>query len=243
MKKYLSRVYGAFFVFLVLNIGVVMFHYTQKDGFHVDEIFSFAHANSTQGAFLAPAVESHFYEKDVSVLYNRWFDRKVFHDYITVQPEEQFRYGHIFENLKKSTHSPLYYVLLHTVCSFFPDTFSKWLGAGLNVVIWGLLLFMTFRLAKLLLDDEFLALLTVMFYAFSEAGIDTVLFIRMYVLQTLFAVCLIYETVKMLKENQADNKRLFLIFLYSSLGMLTQYSSLVFSFLVAGTGGGYIILA
>ncbi|MCM1323611.1 MAG: hypothetical protein NC218_05575 [Acetobacter sp.] len=242
MLKKFNRFYVLFFILLVLNIGMVLFHYGQKDGFHIDEIFSFGHANSTQGAFLAPTVESHFYEKDVSVLYNQWFDGKVFHNYITVQPEEQFRYGHIFENLKKSTHPPLYYMLLHTVCSFFPEQFSKWFGAGVNIALWVALLIMLFKLAELLLEDEFLAMMAVTFYAFSEAGIDTVLYIRMYILQTLFAVCLLYEIVKMLKENEADNKRLFLIFLYSSLGMLTQYSSLVFSFLAAGTGGGILFL-
>ena len=36
----------------------IAFH---KENFHVDELFSYAHANSTQGAFLSPRIDSFFH--------------------------------------------------------------------------------------------------------------------------------------------------------------------------------------
>lgn len=218
---------------LILNLCFVFYYYMQKDGFHVDEMWSYAHANSSQTAYLHPDIDSYWHEKDILKLYNQWLDGKVFHDYLTVQPKEQFSYGHIKDNLQVVEHPPLYFVILHTVCSFFPEKFNKWYGFGLNVAIYMLVLIMMYKLSMIILKDKVNALLPVVFYAFSEAGFATVLFIRMYALQTLFATCLIYETVKLIKQNKADNWQMLRILLYSLLGMLTQYSSIVFSFISA----------
>jgi len=91
-------------------------------------------------------------------------------------------------------------------------------------------------LSRCFIDNKWLAMIPVFLWGFSKAGFASVIYLRMYMLQTLFAVCLIYEVIKMIQENKADKKRLFLIFLYSSLGILTQYSSLIFSFIVAAVG-------
>ena len=44
---------------------------------------------------------------------------------------------------------------------------------------------------------------------------------------------LVYETVKMINANKTNNFQLLRMFIYSFLGMLSQYSSLIFSFFVA----------
>ena len=216
----------------VLLAWQIAFH---KENFHVDELFSYAHANSTQGAFLSPRVDSFFHYLETDLL-QRWIPGEVFHTYLTVQPEEAFRYGHIGENLAKGVHPPLYYWLLHTVCSFFPDVFSKWQSAGLNLVIWVLLLAVLFKLARLMLPSG-QAAAVVGIYAFSLAGFGTAAFLRMYLLQTLFFVCLAYETAMMLKENRADYRRLGLIALYSFLCLMTHYSSLFYTFFMAAATG------
>ena len=114
----------------------IAFH---KENFHVDELWTYAHANSTQGAYLSPRIDSYLKYVRTDLFY-RWIPGEAFHDYLTVQPEEAFRYGHIGENLKVVEHPPLYFWLLHTICSFFPDVFSKWQSAGLNLAIWVALL-------------------------------------------------------------------------------------------------------
>ena len=220
----------------VLLAWQIAFH---KENFHVDELFSYAHANSTQGAFLSPRVDSFFHYLETDLL-QRWIPGEVFHTYLTVQPEEAFRYGHIGENLAKGVHPPLYYWLLHTVCSFFPDVFSKWQSAGLNLVIWVLLLAALFKLARLMLPSG-QAAAVVGIYAFSLAGFETAAFLRMYLLQTLLFICLAYETAMMLKENRADCRRLGLIALYSFLCLMTHYSSLFYTFFIAAATGAVLL--
>ena len=210
----------------------IAFH---KENFHVDELFSYAHANSTQGAFLGPRIDSFFHYLEADLFY-RWIPGEAFRTYLTVQPEEAFRYGHIGENLTKGVHPPLYYWLLHTICSFFPDVFSKWQSAGLNLVLGVLTLAALFKLARLMLPSG-QAAAAVGIYAFSAAGLETAAFLRMYLLQTLFFICLAYETAVMLRDNRADYRRLGRIALYSFLCLMTHYSSLFYTFFMAAATG------
>ena len=218
---------------LFLNVGMVIYYYNLKTSFHVDELFSYGHANSSNGAYLVDGLNSGLRKKRVETyLTNRWFDGQIFHDYLTVQSEEQFNYKHIFKNLEVGVHPPLFYILLHTICSFTPDIFSKWQGAILNILLWVILLIMLYKLSSRFFKDKYLALLPVVFYAFSQIGFNTVLYIRGYLLQTLWAICLIYEAIILLQEKTTSNKRWLLIFLYPLLSMLTHYNSIVYSTII-----------
>ncbi len=225
-----------FVLLLAINVFLAGFYLNQKQGWHVDEIFSYGHANSTQGAFLTEDVDSFFIDKKTD-LHHKWLKGKVFHDYLTTQEDERFRYEHITKNLQKSVHPPLFYYLLHTVCSLMPDEFLPWQAGGINLFFFMLTLVAFYALSKLFLKDEYLAMIAVFLWGFSTAGMATAVFLRMYMLQTFFAVCLIYEVSKMLIENEASKGRLFLIFLYATLGNLTQFSSLVFAFIVTLVSG------
>lgn len=91
---------------------------------------------------------------------------------------------------------------------------------------------MMYKLSRRFFDDKWLALLPVVFYAYSQVGFNTVLYIRGYLMQTLWAVCLMYETVCLLQEKDVSKKRWFLIFLFSLSGMLTQYNSIIYSAII-----------
>lgn len=203
-----------------------------KVNYHVDEIFSYGHANSSEGAFLVKGINADFDSDSLKLLYNHWLDISVIHNYLTVQPAEQFKYKHIFENMALGVHPPLFYILLHTICSFTPEIISKWQGAVLNIPLWICLLIMIYKLAKRFLKDKYLALLSVAFYAYSQTGLNTVLYIRGYLMQTLWAVCLLYEMIYVLQEKETTKRQWFLIFLYSLLGMLTQYNSIIYSAII-----------
>ena len=226
---------------LLLNLGLVFHYFSLKNNLHLDEQWSYAHANSSQGAFLTSGADHFLRISDVAPLFNRWINFPSLNDYITVQQDEVFKYSHIWDNLKVDVHPPLYHVLLHTVSSFFVDNISKWHGAGLNIVIWVALLFVLYKLADLIFKDKFIDLAVVCFYAFSMVGLNTVLFIRMYALQTLLAVCLIYQVLLMLEDKGISKKRIGLIFLFSALGNLTHFNSLIFSFIVSVCGGVYLL--
>ncbi len=235
-----KKVKYLFYVLFCLNIGLVLYYFNARNMFHTDEQWGYAHANSTRGAYLSPAINSFMKDNNNDLSY-KWLDAKIFHDYLTVQENERFSYKHIAENLSVVEHPPLYFILLHTIGSFFPDTFNKWHGGTLNIIFFALTLIMLYKLSKLFFNDEIVAMFPVFLWGFSEAGLASAMYLRMYMLQTLLAVCLVYETLKMLKDDNINGRCLFLIFLYSALGILTQYNSLFFSFFVAVVTGVVIL--
>lgn len=223
-----------FMILLCINLFVVLYHFSYKQGFHSDEQWSYAHANSSIGAYLDKDIDS-FYQITDSIrsrLFNQFIDAEILHKYLTVSNDKSFTYTNIYKNLEVVEHPPLYYILLHTISSFYPNTFNKWQAGTLNLTIFILIYIMLFKLSKLLLKDERLALCVVALWGFSEIGIDTAIFLRMYILQTLLSICLVYETLKILDKNSATKKDLFLVFLYSFLGIFNQYNSIFFSFFV-----------
>ena len=215
---------------LLLNILCIIGLFNSKNLFHVDELFSFAHANSTQGAFLVKGIDATMSQLQLdSFLHNKWWPGEFFHTWLTVQPDEAFKYSHIVENLKDGVHPPLFYILLHTVCSFTPDVLSKWSGFALNIILWVILLWAVFRLARLFVKDSFYAGCIVLFYAYSQVGLSTVLFIRGYLLQTVLAVGFMYQITRLLQDNRANWKRCLKIGILAVLGMLTHYNFIVFT--------------
>ena len=63
-----------------------------------------------------------------------WVSGEYFGNYLTVDAEHRFDYGSVFYNQEMDTHPPLFYLILHTICSLFPGTFSKWYGLLPNLV-------------------------------------------------------------------------------------------------------------
>ncbi|MBO5284823.1 MAG: hypothetical protein J6B00_02995, partial [Alphaproteobacteria bacterium] len=148
-----------FCLVLLLNLSVVFHIFQAKQAFHSDEQWSYAHANSSKGAYLDAEIDSYYQVNDGirQRLFNRWIDGQTFNDYLTVQQGERFKYRHIYENLKIVEHPPLYFLLLHTVCSFFPDNFDKWHAGSINIVLFILIYIALFKLSELMLNDSRLA--------------------------------------------------------------------------------------
>ena len=64
-------------------------------------------------------------------------------------PDDRFDYAQVYENqIIDASHPPLYYALVHTVCSFFPGVFSKWLAYSINVLAMAGILIMLYKIGR-----------------------------------------------------------------------------------------------
>lgn len=224
-KKYaLFVLAGA--VFLVLSFF--------KSGFYVGEIYSYGHANSTAGAFLADALNSDTADKKDG-LHHQWLDGKIFHDYLTTNNGERFSYAHIAQNLRESVHPPLFYFLMHTVSSFFPDTFHKVLGLGLNFVILLLLVYWFYKLAQEVFFSEDKAFLATAFFLFTPIVLEMQVYIRMYLLEMALMTGLWWQTLVFFDEEKISYKRLLFVFSFAFLCFLTHYYALIMIFFLTVT--------
>ena len=225
----------ALLVLILVLSELLIYHYASlKSGFHVDELWSFAHSNSSNGGYLYPIVRSGSGNDYEDFVYNNWTEPEEFWNYLTVQDNEVFRYSNILENLSFSVHPPLYYFLLHSVCSFFPETFSKWLGIIPNMVLFPFVLIGLYRLAYLLFDSRAKSLLVCSVFGFSLAAVNMTIFIRSYLLLTLISLLLVFEVSKLLLDSQQKPSRLIKIFLLAILGLFTHYYFIVFLVIVTG---------
>ncbi|MGN0165944.1 MAG: glycosyltransferase family 39 protein, partial [Lachnospiraceae bacterium] len=207
----------------------------EKEGQHSDELWGYGLANSYYEPYIFMSADT-----GETTYENEWVSGQVFNDYITVSEEECFSYGSVISNLKKDTAPPLFSLLLHTVSSFFPEQYSPWFGFAINLVAFGFLQLFLFMLAKKLSDSDFIALLAIILYGFSVGGVSTAIFVRHYMLLTLFAVMTMYFHFMALKAEDRREK----IIVFSGLvisvagGALSHYFYIVF---LAGFAVLYII--
>ena len=227
-------------ILLILLQTALLFTYMWfKNGFHMDEIWSYSLANSLNGTYFYPIG---FEGKESTNLSEKWNDKSVFVDYLTVQPNERFAFSKVYDNQKKDVHPPFYYFIMHAICSIFPDTFSRWYGYSINLFFFILTQISLYALCKLFFSEKS-ALLICFFYGFSAAAINDFLFIRMYSMLTFDFVFSAYVFAKAISTTSQHDKinpdislkRKFitpflLITLAVFIGTMTQYHYLVFAF-------------
>ncbi len=223
-KKYLFILLG---IILLVQLSFIIVMACQKVEFHIDEIYSYILSNS----YDAPKITSEDSVWDI------WFDGESFLQFLTVQKGEGFAYGKVYYNNSLDAHPPLYYFLLHTICSLTPNVFSMWQGISLNILCFiGTQIFLYF-ISLRLFKNRLLACIPVLFYGFSPTALDTVLFIRMYALITMLTTILIYLHVRLLQDG-VSWKWIILCGVVTFLGFFTQY---FFAFLAALMAFAYCI--
>lgn len=210
----------AFIVILCFQILCMIYYGNAKQGYFVDELWSYGLANS----YYHPHVYSD------NALTERWVSGAYFSDYIKVLPEERFRYGSVLFNQTQDNHPPLFYIVLHTICSFFPNTFSKWYGIIPNMVYFAASMFLLFLLARRMFKSEWLALIPVIAYGFSGGAISNVIYIRMYVLLTVWVLALLNLHVKWIIGNRTEQKDRILLIVVAYLGYMSHYYFFVVAF-------------
>ena len=191
-----------------------------KSGGFVDEYYSYGFANSSQGYNLIEVFDGN--------IVNNVITSEIFDQYIMVESEEAFSYQYIMDNCSHDLTPPLYYCVLHTVCSFFPNVVSKWFGLSINLVSYYVILFFLFKIGYFLYEDRRIASLITFCYGFSRGGLNNVTYIRMYTVVTMWAVMLTYFALRYVREKRIKDAAISGIII--CLGFLTQYNFAFYAF-------------
>ena len=153
-------------------------------------------------------------------------------EYLTVDEEHRFDYANVWERQAEDLHPPLYYLILHTICSLFPGVFSRWFAGIINIAFALLTLYILRKLIRLLTDDR--KILTVLSFAFvfSSGIISAVTLFRMYILAMFFVTLLTYMVIKASSARSLGLKFFLNLFAVTALGALTHYYCLVYAFFI-----------
>lgn len=207
-------------VILILQFATAFYFCTQKQGFHYDEYYSYYSSNVTYG--LAPSDRE-------------WKNTETIASEFQVQPEGKFQYGMVKLMQGYDVHPPLYYMVLHTVCSFFPGSFSKWQGLGLNLALFVIAFVLFARLTFLLSKgNRSLTIAACALFGFQPGIISGITFIRMYMLLLVWCLAISIWHLKALQRKPFMNlKQALGLILLTFLGFMTHYYFAVFLFFMA----------
>lgn len=217
-----------FFLVLFLQLLFAVFWCTQKSGYFVDELWSYGLANSYYKPYVYVG----------SPVEDGWVSGEYFGNYLTVDAEHRFDYGSVFYNQEMDTHPPLFYLILHTICSLFPGTFSKWYGLLPNLVCFLAVSVLVYLWAgKLFRKSRGFPLACMIFWSFSIAAMSCVVFLRMYMLLTLWFTASLYLHTCMIIDHRQSLRRLAALLALTFLGFFSHY---YFAILGAFLSAGYV---
>lgn len=209
---------------LLLQILTLFYFGNRKAGFHEDEIYTYYSSNKTAGLFVND---------------RQWMEQnQLWNDFVVLEGEG-FRYSVVKQMQSWDVHPPLYYYIFHTVCSLFPERFSKWTGIGVNmiayVICYILLAYASYTAAAPRVgkkqEGERFAFLTCFVWGFSSAVISGVMFIRMYQWLTVFVLLCITLHLRAVKKQDYRIKTFLLpLAITVFLGFMTQYYYIIFHF-------------
>ncbi|MCM1253432.1 MAG: glycosyltransferase family 39 protein [Clostridium sp.] len=214
-----------FYIFLIAwaaQMIAAVYFCCQKKGFFEDEYYSYYSTSRTYGLFVED---------------NTWAEHDDYYREFVVLENQGFQYALVKLVQSWDVHPPVYYWILHTVCSLFPGQFSKWFGLIINLAAFGVSMFLLRLLALYVTRrDEKLSFLVCLFYGFTPAAMSSVVFIRMYALLTVFVLLCAILHIRMIesgREKLPFKTFLLPIAVVTYLGFLTQYYYFIFLFFMA----------
>lgn len=198
-----------------------LFFGMKKADFHHDEIYTYTLSND---------YEAGFFQMDDALL-DAWHAPDYFINRLT-PGSHPFAYASVYHNQERDVHPPLYYVLFHTVNSFFPQTFSKWIGIGINMALLLLCTVLLYALFVKATGKRSWGLLLCLFWSIGIGTVGMAVFIRMYSLMTLF-VLLFALLHRRLLVGEGGKGTLAALGITLFCGFLTQYYFIIFTFFLA----------
>ena len=186
-----TNIYIIFSIILFAQIVFMLYYCNMKQGFFVDEIWSYGLSNS-------------YYHAQIwedNGLDNVKIDPEMFRSYLTVNKGEEFSYGSVIYNQTHDAHPPLFYLVLHTISSFFPGQFSKWFGLIPNIFYFAISMFLLLKIARCISKNNIFNIAVLVFYGFSIGAVNSVTFVRMYMLLTMWCLMFLLQNIRLYQEK------------------------------------------
>ncbi len=215
-------------IVLIQAIYITIIFGVHKVGYHSDELSHYTFANN-----YSVGMEKLNNEQFVM---GEWVDSYSLWNRITVEPEHRFSYASVNRNTSADVNPPLHYYILHTICSFFPNTFSKWYCFAINIICFVIgQVYLYLLTDKLVRGSKLASFSSVILYGFGVGCFNTTSYLRMYSMATCLAIVFSYYSFILFENRRNVNKKkmLFLfiaIFLSCFFGSYSLHLFLVYAF-------------
>lgn len=216
-------------IYVLFTIALI-FVVSQKQSYHIDGFYSYNLANSKHSIIVNLDEKTRYEPAEFP-----------FNEYLTVNQNNRFDYENVWDRQTGDVHPPLYYVLLHTISSFFPNTFSKWLSCSINIVALLIILFFVQKIIKQLTDNKYIFYLVTLSFVLTTGILDSVALCRMYVLAMMWTTIGTYLYLKQVEKDEGI-KFYLPIMIITYLGALTHYYVIAYFVLLAIVYGIYLLV-
>lgn len=216
-------------VLLAVQLGALCFWGVQKQGFHVDEVYTFELSNYPDTIY-----------GDAEDAYATWKTGDTFTAVLEPADGQLFDLSVPFWNGEIDNHPSTYYILVNIFSSLWKllgISANKWAGLIPNFACCLVTTFFLVQLLRRLLGYDLAALLGGVMWVFSIGTINMGIYLRMYALLVLAAVIFAWLHLRLLSgyaDRKTVRKTLVLIQLATIAGILSQYYFLFFAFFFCG---------
>lgn len=160
---------------LICLVQLCVFGYFggQKSFLMCDELFTYTSSNNAEiQAFDMPL--------------NEWLDREWYLSQGAAMEGHTFEYAIPYRNQEADVHPPIYYFLMHTLCSLVPGKIVFGLGVGLNIFFMLGCTVLLYLLAKEIFKNTRIGILVSALFGVTYGACNMVLFVRMYTIVAFF---------------------------------------------------------
>lgn len=231
MSKTKLRHALALVLLLAAGLGLMLLYADRKSGYHVDELYTYELANYPGG----------FYALQDGYL-DTWHDGALYQSALTAG--EPFNYEIPWNNQKIDVHPPLYYCVIYTAESLFPQLGLPWVGLLPNFVFCLAGALVLYAAARRLTGRFWPSWLAAAVWLLSVGVQSMAVFTRMYAMMMLEGLLLVLAHL-VLYQGLCAGKRPRLVWLgffaVTLAGALTQYFFLVFCFFFCGVFGLWLL--
>lgn len=219
--------------------------YGQRVSHHLDEAYSYGFANNPgEPWFIHPGVDEN--GNEISIHYGGWFPGEDLWNFLVVNDGERFDFASVVEN-KLGDNSPSNYeLLLHFVCSLFPNTFSLNYAFAVNLFFYiGSLIVLVLINLEIFKDYKNRNLYTascVLFFALSISGTGAYTFFRMYGVLSFYSLLVFYLIQKICTGEKKTLIKCALLMVASFFGFFTHLNFIVYAFCLTVSVCVYLLL-
>ena len=134
-----------------------------------------------------------------------WKTKDEANDYLSLSSENIFNFVSVWLNQALDVHPPLFYFGVHLFSTFSLNHFSKYIIFSLNLCFFIITLVGMLKITRLMHLDKY-KIPTILLYGASMGAISTMMFQRMYMMLTCFAVWYLYYSLKFYKKDNFSKK-------------------------------------
>lgn len=157
---------------------------------------------------------------------NGWFSAEILREQYVAMPYDRFNYSGVYWHQRLDNHPLLYYSLVHTFCSLFPDSYSIGYALIINVMALLLIDVILIRIGRLLFRERYAGAVLILTSMMMVVFYGMVSLARMYMLLALICLWFLYISLRIAKEMQVSMPE---ILLCVFLGSQTHYYFYVYT--------------